>query len=160
MAGTPIDFIRFAADQALAVPAQINLRPYTITLNTLSWSGDRPGIGTLSTISQILFNDGYTAPRVRQVNKEDIVLSGGQLRDQDLIIGPFTFPYDDNGGNTGGYDPLIFSPATITSDEFYINVQGPNIPTGGLNFKKLYDDSAKANVMYRVYIRNVAAVLP
>lgn len=169
MTGQPLDSIRFAADQALTVPAQIDLRPYTVTLNTLSWSGDRPGVGTLTQTSVVVYNgdgytnfvpnDGYVAPRFRQVTREEVVLSAGILRDQDVVIGPFVFPYDDGFGESGGLDPLVFSPSITITDEFYINIQGPNFPVGGLQFKKIWDNTQR-NVMYRVYLRNTAATLP
>jgi hypothetical protein len=159
MAGTPIDFIRYAADQALAVPAQINLRPYTVTVNTLTWDGDRPGVGNLTQTSTPIYNDGYINPRFRQVTREEVVLSAGVLRDQDVVIGPFVFPYDDGLGDTGGLDPLTFSPPISITTEFYINIVGPNFPTGGLQFKKIWDNSERS-VMYRVYLRNTAATLP
>lgn len=159
MAGTVIDFIRFAADQVLTVPDQLQLRPYQVILNTLTWSGDRVGVGTLTPSSQQVFNKGTVNPRFRQVSKEEIALSGGILRDQDIVIGPFCFPYDDGLGDTGGYDPLIFTPPASASVEFYINIQGPNFPSGGLQFKKIWDTTDR-NVMYRIYLRNVAATLP
>ena len=159
MAGTPIDFIRYAADQALAVPALIDLRPYTVTLNTLTWDGDRPGVGNLTQVSTPVYNDGYVNPRFRQVSREEIVLSGGALRDQDVVIGPFVFAYDDGLGDTGGLDPLTFNPTITPVMEFYINITGPNFPVGGLQFKKIWDNSER-NVLYRVYLRNTAAVLP
>jgi hypothetical protein len=155
-----IDSIRFAADVALGVPSLIGLRPYSMSLETLTWSGDRPGIGTLITTSVPLYNDGYVNPRFRQVSKQEVVLSGGVLKDQDVVIGPFVFPYNDGLGDVGGTDPLSFSPPTNSLvTEFYINIQGPNFPIGGSQFKKIWDNSER-NVMYRVYLRNTAAGLP
>ena len=155
MAADPIDFIRFAADQALAVPAQIQLRPYTVTLTTLTWTGDRVGVGTDTDGYQVVTNYGGINPRFRQVSKQEIVLSGGQLKDQDVVIGPFVFPYD-TGNTTGGTDPKIFSPdVSATNIEFYIKVEGPNFPTGGSYFKKIWDSSERS-VMFRVYLRNTA----
>lgn len=157
MPGTPIDFIRFAADQALSVPNLLNLRPYSVTLNTTLWSGARPGLGTSHTASQFVFNDGYVNPRYRQVSRQEVVLSAGALRDQDVVIGPFVFPYDTGLGQTGGLDPMTFSPSVIPlTTEFYINIQGPNFPISGLNFKKIWDDTQRS-VIYRVYLRNTAA---
>jgi hypothetical protein len=154
MAGTVIDNIRFAADQALSVPAQINLRPYTVTLTTITWSGDRQGVGNNTDGYQVVTNFNLISPRFRQVSKQEVVLSGGVLKDQDVVIGPFCFPYDDGYGNTGGLDPTVFSPST-TNIDFYINVQGPNFPSGGSYFKKIWDNTQR-NVMYRVYLRNTA----
>jgi hypothetical protein len=163
MAGQ-IDFIRFAADTALTVPALLSLRPYTVTLNTVTWSGDRPGVGTRTLVTRVVTNgdgvdgDGYVNPRFRQVSKQDIVLSGGFLKDQDVVIGPFVFPYN-TGTKSGGLDPLVFSPSSSTTDEFYINIQGPNFPAGGVNYKKIWDNSER-NVMYRIYMRATSAIMP
>lgn len=169
MAGNPIDFIRFAADQALSVPALLSLRPYTVTINTLTWDGARPGLGNLTQTSIPLYNydgyvdgyvnDGYVNPKFRQVTKQEISLSGGVLKDQDVVIGPFVFPYDDGAGNSGGLDPATFSPSIATTTEFYINVVGPNFPAEGSQFKKIWDKT-DLNVVYRVYLRNTAATLP
>lgn len=156
---TPIEYIRYAADQALAVPDKINLRPYIVTLFTITWDGDRVGVGTSTDGYTIVSNALGVSPRFRQVSQQEIVLSGGQLRDQDVVIGPFVFPYETHIGS-GGTNPNLFSP-DLTSDpiEFYINITGPNFPEGGSNFKKIYDNSQR-NVMYRVYLRNTAANLP
>lgn len=153
MSNQPLDFIKFAAAKALAVPNLIQLRPHTVTLIAITWSGDRPGTGTKTTVQTTILNDGYVNPKFRQVSKEDIVLSGGLLRDQDIIIGPFVFPFDA-GTNTGGLEPLTFSPANAS--EVYFNVEGPNFPAGGVKYKKIYDNSEK-NVLYHIYLRAVAA---
>ncbi len=169
MSGTPIDSIRFGTDIGLSAPEAIDLRPYTVFLNTLIWSGARPGLGTVTQTSVQVFNfdgyfqglpnDGYVNPKFRQVTKQEIVLSGGVLKDQDVVIGPFVFPYDDGIGDSGGLDPLVFSPTVALTTEFYINVQGPNFPPGGSNFKKIWDKT-DLNVVYRVYLRNTATTLP
>lgn len=159
MTNTPIEYIRYAADQALSVPNQINLRPYTVTISTVTWTGERVGLGTSTDGYTIVSNSNSVNVRFRQVNKQDIVLSGGKLKDQDVVIGPIVFPYTTTIG-TGGIDPAIFSPsADGYASEVYINVQGPNFPAGGSYFKKIYDNSER-NVMYRVYLRNTAAVPP
>jgi hypothetical protein len=169
MAGSQIDSIKFAADAALSVPNLIDLRQYSVTLNTVIWSGARPGLGTVTNISVPVFNfdgyfegqpnDGYVNPKFRQVNKQEIVLSGGVLKDQDVVIGPFVFPYDDGLGDSGGLDPTVFSPQISMTTEFYINIQGPNFPVGGSNFKKIWDNT-QLNVMYRVYLRNTGSNPP
>lgn len=157
MSNTPIEYIRYAADQGLAVPNQINLRPYTITLTTITWTGERPGLGTSTDGYTIVRNALSVNVRLRQVSKQEIVLSGGQLKDQDIVIGPIVFPYSTTIGS-GGLDPMVFSTAN-PSEELYINIDGPNYPTGGSYFKKIYDTSDRT-VMYRVYLRNTAAVIP
>lgn len=157
MTNTPIEYIRYAADQALSVPNQINLRPYTITLTTITWSGERPGLGTSTDGYTIVRNANLVNVRLRQVSKQEIVLSNGQLKDQDVVIGPIVFPYSTTVGS-GGLDPAVFS-SVSTSEELYINITGPNFPSGGSYFKKIYD-TADRTVLYRVYLRNTAAVLP
>ena len=158
MSGQPLDFIKYAADVALGVPNLLQLRPYTTTLNTISWSGSRPGLGSATIVSNSVYNDGYINPRFRQVTREEVVLSGGVLRDQDVVIGPFVFPYSTPFA-TGGLDPLTFNPTLSNTCEFYINIMGPNFPAAGLQFKKIWDDTQK-NVMYRVYLRSTSVTLP
>jgi hypothetical protein len=169
MTATPIDSIRFATDIGLSAPDAIDLRQYNVTLETLTWSGSRPGLGTVTQTStpvynfdgyfQGLPNDGYVNPKFRQVTKQEIVLSGGVLKDQDVVIGPFVFPYDDGLGDSGGLDPMVFSPNIALTTEFYINIVGPNFPAGGSQFKKIWDKT-DLNVVYRVYLRNTAVTLP
>ena len=151
----PIDYVRYAADMALGIPAKINLRPYEITLKYITWTGERPGIGSQAVIETRLYNDGYVNPRFRQVSKEEVAMSGGHLRDQDVCIGPFVFPYEIEYAS-GGINPMIFSP---TIGEMYVNIEGPNFPEGGLQFKKIWDNT-EGNVVYRVYLRNTATTLP
>jgi hypothetical protein len=163
MSGQPLDFIKYAADTALTVPSLIGLRNYVMTLTFTTWTG-RPGQGAPTITTKTLVNgtslDGYANPRFRQVSKQEIVLSGNLLKDQDVVIGPFVFPYDTGLGEAGGTNPDIFSDpiATVGSvTEMYINIAGANLPTGGSNFKKIWDETSK-NVIYKVYLRDTGTI--
>lgn len=164
---TPLDYIRAAEDCALTVPAQVDLRPYTVTLYLSSWSGIRQGLGTETVTQTPLYNysfaqalsglsDGYVNVKFRQVNSREIALSGGLLKDQDVVIGHLVFPYQTQFA-TGGTDPLLFSTAPNVGAN-YINVQGPNIPVGGRFYKKIWDLTDK-NVSYLIYLRATDQVI-
>ena len=162
MVGAPIEMIRYAADVGLRVPDLLGLRPYHMEIHFTEWAG-RPGVGvpTVSTfrLTNGSVQDGYVNPRFRQVTKQEIVLSGNLLQDQDIVIGPLLFPYDTGMGETGGIDPDIFSDpiASVGSvTEMYINITGPNLPAAGNNYKKIWDATDR-NVIYRVYLRNTGS---
>lgn len=155
----PLDSIKYAADQALSVPNVLQLRPYTITIKTITWTGETVGEGTSTTTSQVITNANNINVRFRQVDKRDIALSGGILKDQDVKIGPIVFPYSITGVGSGGTDPTVFSPTSNNVSEVYINITGPNMPSNGSNYKKIYDTTER-NVLYRVFLRNTAAQLP
>ena len=154
----PIEWIRYAADQALAVPNLLQMRPYYLTIYNVSWDGARQGVGNKTTTTIPIVNDGYVNARFRQVSKEDIVLSGGFLSDKDDVIGPICFPYVVQVPVvgfpviSGGIDPISFSTPSLPNAELYLNIQGPNFPEGGSFFKKIYDQTDK-NVMFRIYLR-------
>jgi len=157
MSNQPIDAIRFGADIGLSAAGQIQLREYTTTIKTTSWSGGRPGLGTA--VNQTIAVVGYSGvhAKIRQVSKQEVMLSGGTLKDQDVVLGPICLPYQTTFGVTGGMSPSLFSPAPNGANEMFINIQGVNMPTGGANFKKIYDETDK-NAVYRVYLRSTANV--
>lgn len=157
MTNTNIEYIRRATDLGLAVPNQIQLRPYTLDLIKISWSGSRPGLGTQTDGYTSLQNLASVSVRVRQVSKEDINLSGGRLSQQHLKVGPFVFPYDITTA-TGGIDPLIFSTPASTVSETYIRIKGPNYPATGNFFRKVWDDANNRNVCYYLYLENTGAI--
>jgi len=153
---TPIDYIRFAADQALYTPSLINLRPYTIQLETHVWSGKRQGLGN-EIITNIDTLNGSTVggigqcpPRLRQVTSKEVSVSNGQLRDRDLKIGPFIQTYAIDGAS-GGYDPLFFEPPVISPTELYISVSGPDYPSQ-IRYK-ITSVKADTRVVFYIFIR-------
>lgn len=129
---TPLDYITYASDVGLSVPQEINLRPYTILLETHTWSGARQGLGNEIVSSVSAVNGPISGiplpqctPRVRQVTTREVALSGGFLRDRDLNIGPISYPYNVTF-DSGGTDPLLFQPAIANNIEFYITLDGPD----------------------------------
>lgn len=159
MSNTQIEYIRRASDLALAVPNQIQLRPYTLTLVKSSWTGARPGLGTKTDGYTSLQNLASVSVRLRQVTKQDIILSGSLLQSQDLKIGPFVFPYVTDIGS-GGTDPLLFSQPDTPTSQHYIKITGPNLPTNGNFYSKIGDDSNDKNVCYYLYLRNTGTKQP
>jgi hypothetical protein len=163
MTGTPLDAVRYAADVGLSAPAVFPGRPYVVTLNQTVWlnvpTGGGPGLGTPTLVNQQVLGYSGANPNFRQVTKEEIALSGGLLKDQDVVLGPLVFPYNTYNavtatGATGGIDPLTFSQVANGPSELYFNVQGPNQPSAGENYKKIWDTTDR-QVMYRLYLRSV-----
>lgn len=153
MAGSPIDFIRYATDLALGAPDAINLRRFTASIVKISWSGGRPGAGNKTVTTTTLTNANSVPVKVARVNSKDIALSGGKLTDRDFVIGPLVFPYD-TGSITGGTNISSFAPNTA-NDEMYIKIEGDGLQSGGSMFKKAYDVADK-NVVYRIYVTGTA----
>jgi hypothetical protein len=149
---TVLDTLRYATDLSLSIPtAALGLRLFTVELITNQWSGERPGLGTKTQTTVTLTNANNVPVHVRQVSQNDVVVSGGVLRDQDYAVGPLVQPYSSPA--TGGMDSNVFSPDTSGNPiEVFFRVQGPGMPTGGTIFQKIYQVSDHS-ICYRLYLR-------
>lgn len=162
MTASPMQFIRYAADLALSQgPANLDVRPYTCNLVVIKEIGaDRPGHNVSSTSVTITPLLNITSPiRVRRASSRDISLSNALLKDQDLILGPFVFPYN-TGTVTGGFDITQFDSSYSDSTQVFIQVAGPGLAPqsdGYAYFSKIYDDITQHATCYKIYVRNTGS---
>lgn len=126
-----------ALDQIRGIGDTLGLRRFTVTSVVRSWSGSRVGLGSnVDAPKQIKLSLGNAKVRVRQVSQKEIVASGGFYADQDLRIGPITPPYTGSGADNSEIG--VFDPAPNgTPVEFFFHIEGPEMPSGGLWYKKI-----------------------
>lgn len=131
-------------DEIRGIPGDFGIRLFTVTVMSRTWTGDRPGIGSKSDVSQsILVARGSFSTRLREVTSRDILASGGLYQIQDVKIGPFTPPFlgsDANGSAISVFDPL---PKPGLGTELFFKIVGPGYAAGGDWFKKIDSDVSR-----------------
>lgn len=86
---TFVDDIRTSLDAIRAIPTEIGVRPYEVTVRKVVWSGARIGLGSPTT-TDTRVSVGNGDPAVRLVSSSDVLASGGLYQSQDLRVGPMT----------------------------------------------------------------------
>lgn len=79
--------------------------------------------------------DGYLNPMVRQINGQQVILSGGLITNQELVIGPICLSYNYNGF-AGGVSTQLFQNNNSTDDNVstYIHIMGRGLNPAGNYF--------------------------
>jgi hypothetical protein len=92
------------------------VRRYSVTVRQRTWSGGRPGLGTMTPTDLTL----SPRPRVRAVSSREIAASGGTFTQGDLRIGPIT---PSNGAGVG-YTAAQLAPdvSSANGDVMYVLV--------------------------------------
>jgi hypothetical protein len=145
MADTFASDLRQSLDEIRGIAGELGLRPYTVTLRTRTWTGQRPGKGMPTETSTELLNGAGQPVRVQQVSTKDVIASGGQLSDRQLRVGPMTPAYAASLGlPAGGYvdgqiDPPL--PGVPTPTDVQWIVTGPSIPPGGIVYDKIAEEA-------------------
>lgn len=148
-----------AIDAIRAIPGQLGMRLYAVSIVTRTWTGARPGLGTKTDAATALTVDrGQYQAKVRQLTERDVIASAGLYNTQQFEIGPLTPGYASNAGS-GGITPDIIDPAVgSTAIEVFFKVTGPGFPAGGGWFKKVATNVTKP---YRyTFIVEKTAVVP
>jgi len=116
------DSLKTLAYNARAIPGQLGIRPYSVSIRLSTWAGDHVGDGVETvTVTPILEANGQN-PKVRFLNEEQTAL-GGLVRGS-LTVGPIT---PDPAGSP--FSTLTQQGAQDGSTLLYI-VTGPEFPTG------------------------------
>lgn len=122
--GFKTDIRKLAYELRAMAGRDFEIRPYTVSVVTRTWSGDFPGEG-LSSITTTPITEAHgQPPKVRVLNDEQIALGG--LPRGAVKVGPITpdFP----GGGTAF---TTLSPASLDAgDSFYYVLTGPDYPSG------------------------------
>lgn len=117
----------------------IDLRPYTLTVRTRTWSGDR---GTSTPVDSDLAIT--PRPKVEQVSTREIASSGGRYLQGDMHVSQITPQYAG-----GGYTPTQLKPdAPDDRTEVLYLLTGPD---GGEY--RFVDGQFDANLHYELVLR-------
>lgn len=164
------DVLRSILDGAYSIaPAILGLHKYTANLIVITnTGGSRPGVGGVRQVitTPLFVGDGY-APQIINVSSKDIILSNDRLKDTDKVIGPLVFPFitpnafDGYGIDIAEFDPISNIPISNQNMQIYFQVFGPGLNINGDYFEKIYTEiSGSGALSYKVYIRNIGAILP
>ena len=149
-------------DEIRGIGGELGLRPFTVSVSFVTWSGARVGMGTPTTTTTTFTNtsptpDVTTQPvMVRQVNRKEVIASGGLYTNRDLKVGPLTPAFAATLVQAGGgfADPAIDPEATNTPTEVHWRVSGPGYPAAGATFDKVGEEATSLH--YYVIIRQAA----
>lgn len=106
-----------------AIPGQLGLRPYSVSILIGTWSGEHTGRGD-TIIEQTAVTEGNgQPPKVRQLNTEELAL--GNLGKGSLRIGPITPGFNGGGNPIENLKPCVAAGQTV-----HVMVTGPEYPNG------------------------------
>jgi hypothetical protein len=151
-------------DEIRGIAGELGLRPYTVTVQLLTYSGLRVGNGTKTAgpVLTLFHTMGPSAQpvRVRQLTRKEIVASGGLYTDRYFKVGPMTPAYGAYvnqfaGGNT---DAQLDPEATIYPTEVIWAMTGPGLPAGGAAFSKIGEEATALH--YFIFLRQSGRQAP
>lgn len=147
--------IRASLDLVRSIPAQLGLRPYSLAIREITWSGERVGLGTKTVVeTDLSVADGYQ-PRIRQLSQQDIVASNGLYQDQDLEV--LLTPFYSSICGFGGYVYDEFDPeVSANPKEVYFVIKGPGHPATGSLYKKI-SQSTDLALSFTIIIRKTGS---
>jgi hypothetical protein len=152
-------------DEIRGIAGELGLRPYTVTVQLLTYSGLRVGLGTKTAGPVLTLQNISSGPfpqpvRVRQLTRKEIVASGGLYTDRDFKVGPMTPAYGAYvnqfaGGNT---DAQLDPEATIYPTEVIWAMTGPGLPAGGATCAKIGEEATALH--YFLFLRQSGRQAP
>lgn len=154
---TTADCIKKALNCALAVPGLLGLRPYQVFAVHVTWSGERPGIGT-KTITETELLIGGQKPICKQVSASDIFLSNGLLIDKDLKLKLIDEYQTDDMTSPGGIANSLINPPEDPNGyslQLYFKVIGGEHPTTGQYYKRIRSED-DCNLTKTIWLRATA----
>jgi hypothetical protein len=168
-----IDSLRMANDYATTATCVIGEAAYEVNLITIindqiNFNDSITTPGRTVSIKRLTIADGYRGfvtpdgymnVPVKQVDGEQLLLSGGIITNQLLILGPISFPYTA-GHVSGGIDPNVFQPPRGSSGntQIFIQLQGQSLSSNGNFFEiKQIMLSHMATVCYNLLLQATAS---
>jgi len=124
-------------DAIRAIPGLLGLRRHAVNSVVETWSGARPGVGTMTSTSTPILNAGQS-PKVTLLSQRDIVASGGLYQDGDIRVGPITPEFGGGGAAESVLDPALSG----QNEQSYFTVSGPLI-TGGGRWRRVGHDFSR-----------------
>jgi hypothetical protein len=148
------DVLLPAVNKIRTIPNTIGIRLFTVTVRVRSWTGDRVGLGAITTTDTALANLNGSPPKVRQLSGDDVVASGGTLSDQMFEIGPLTPSYIEGLSTLGTTGNAINPPTTDGPQEILYVITGPGLVDGGIICKRISDDTDRP-FRYTVTVKQI-----
>jgi hypothetical protein len=140
---TIVDGVLPILDKARALLDEVGLRPFTVTVRTVTWSGERVGLGTATTVDTPLTVADNKRVKVRQLKGQEVVAQGGLYGEQWLLVGPFTPAYSG-----GGVSESTLNPATVSGPrEVYYKVTDSRAGTTWYDLVTINTDSSFRSTM-------------
>lgn len=107
-----------------AIPGQLGWRPYTIAIETRTWSGNEIGEGTETVTSTPIVEQYGQPPKVRWLDPEQLALGGYERAT--IEIGPMTPAYPG-----GGMLDTVLDPQNLANNSVVqFKLVGPLYPNG------------------------------
>lgn len=167
--------LRFAFDFAQSVQSNLGLNPnkcWFVNVVNDQINFDSLPASTTPVLTRITLadgyrfwtsggdDDGYLNPQVNQLSSEQVVLSGGSLTDNMVILGPLVYPYVSPYGHTFGTDPNLFQKVddSFSNNQLFIKIIGPTFPPQGSYFEvKRIIIGDMENVDYSVLLKSTSS---
>lgn len=139
---------RFSMDQTLSTTSIQGVTPYQVWLiqiandivnyddNTLNKTVIQTRITVGNLLAVYSAEDGFLNPIVTQENGENLVLSGGQITDNIILLGPLVYPYKVNQ-YSGGTNSQIFQPQNDATNntQVFVQLRGDSLSPKGNFFE-------------------------
>lgn len=165
--------LRYAADQALAVPSIVGVSPYAVYLVTIT--NDQVQFNDTGSSRAVLTErilvadgfrsyaalDGYLNPLITQMNGEALIISGGQILATNLVMGPLVAPYSYNSF-VGGTDPQLFQPlqGSTANTQVFVQIKGTGLsPKGNWFAIKWVELDALRGLTFKVILESTSGVV-
>lgn len=120
---TLADDLRATAARCRGIPGALGMRPHRVWLLSGTWSGDRYGDGTETSIGRELLESGRP-PKVSWLDEEALAVGGYPLGS--VEIGNLTPSFAGGGVQ---FSELIGT-ALTAGTSLYVRIEGPRHPTG------------------------------
>lgn len=163
---TLVDALNPALDQLRGIPGILGYRQTSVTVRIVTWTGSKPGLGTVSYVdTPIKVGGGLYNPRVTQVTERDAIASGGMYSNQDLKVGPFTPPFlatffiAAGGVSHEVIDPLQTNPIGTGVKEIFFAVAGKGFLGEKAWFERVGDEAIPSTRRY-LYLRRTGKQQP
>jgi hypothetical protein len=118
------DSLRQAVHRIRAIPNQFGVRPYSVVVQTQTWSGAEVGEGTATTTSTAITEHDGAPPKVRWLDDEEIALGG--YSSGAVEVGPVTPDFPG-----GGTLLALLAPDPPVTSTVRVVITGPQYPSGG-----------------------------
>lgn len=107
-----------------AIPGQLGLRPFTVSIRTGQWNGTNTGRGAEGVDLVPITEASGQPPKVRQLNTEELAL--GNLGKGSIQIGPITPAFAGGGTLVSAFGDLLDQGMTL-----HLVVTGPGTSENG-----------------------------
>lgn len=141
---TLADDLKPLLHSARAIAGDLGLRPYSVQVQVVAYSGNYAGEGTVTEGTTAIVEANGQPPKVRALDDEERAIGG--LPDGTWEIGPIT---PDHAGGGISFATLIGDTATDGEQVHYI-LTGPEFPSGARFVRQSVTSDRALHYMLRV----------